>query len=207
MKWKGYGEDRSSTWEPWENLLSADVEAEARATRTASLGRSEAALMKAVVVTLKAALEERSLDTSGLKPVLVSLLLEALEKEDAKKKRGVAMAVGPPPAGAAAVSDVLHAENTARNDDNRTAGCPGVRPADLSQTSSRMRSPSPATPAQTRADATSAGTPPQLDHTVGHPLSARGRQQLAEDTGVSCTDLRRAPAETHGASLNTSAQC
>jgi hypothetical protein len=59
------------------------VEAEARAMRTASLGRSEAALMKAVLVTLKAALEERGLDTSGQKPVLVSRLLEALKKEDA----------------------------------------------------------------------------------------------------------------------------
>ena len=76
------GEERN-TWEPWENLLSASVEAEARATRTALLGRSEAALNKAVMVTLKAALEERGLDVSGQKAALVSRLLEALLKEDA----------------------------------------------------------------------------------------------------------------------------
>ena len=36
--------------------------------------------MKAVLVTLKAALEERGLDTSGQKPVLVSRLLERLSR-------------------------------------------------------------------------------------------------------------------------------
>ena len=52
--------------------------------RTASLARTEAGLSKAVMVTLKAALEERSLDTAGQKPVLVSRLLQALLKEDSE---------------------------------------------------------------------------------------------------------------------------
>ena len=60
------------------------MEAEARDARTASLGRSVAELSKAVVVTLKAALEERNLDTSGQKAALVSRLLEALQAEDAE---------------------------------------------------------------------------------------------------------------------------
>ena len=51
--------------------------------RNLGLARTEAGLSKAVMVTLKAALEERSLDTAGQKAALVSRLLEALLKEDA----------------------------------------------------------------------------------------------------------------------------
>ena len=57
--------------------------AERKTAAARPLGRSEAALNKAVMVTLKAALEERSLDSSGQKAALVSRLLEALLKEDA----------------------------------------------------------------------------------------------------------------------------
>ena len=48
--------------------------------RTASLARTEAGLSKAVMVTLKAALEERS-----QKPVLVSRLPEALLTKEASE--------------------------------------------------------------------------------------------------------------------------
>ena len=77
VKWKGYDQDRN-TWEPWDNLLTDGVRAEAQAARTAGLPQSREGLTKLVVVTLKAALEERGLDTSGQKAVLVDRLLAAL---------------------------------------------------------------------------------------------------------------------------------
>jgi hypothetical protein len=58
--------------------VTAEVQAEARAVRTAALPRDAAGLSKHVVVTLKAALEERGLDTSGQKAALVARLVEAL---------------------------------------------------------------------------------------------------------------------------------
>ena len=80
VKWKDYGEDRN-TWEPWDNFLNDEVRSEAKAARTAALPRTEAALLKHVAVTLKAALAERNLDTSGQKADLVSRLLAALMSE------------------------------------------------------------------------------------------------------------------------------
>ena len=56
------------------------MQAEAQRVRTAALPRDQAGLAKLVVVTLKAALEERSLDTSGNKAALVDRLLEALRQ-------------------------------------------------------------------------------------------------------------------------------
>ena len=74
VKWKDYGEDRN-TWEPWENFLNDEVCREAKAARTAALPRTEAGLAKQVVVTLKAALDERGLATTGQKAELVSRLV------------------------------------------------------------------------------------------------------------------------------------
>ena len=79
VKWKDYGEDRN-TWEPWENFLNDEVCSEAKAARTAALPRTEAGLAKQVVVTLKAALDERGLATTGQKAELVSRLLVALSE-------------------------------------------------------------------------------------------------------------------------------
>jgi hypothetical protein len=80
VKWRDCGEDRN-TWEPWENFLNDEVRREAQAARTTALPHTEAALSKHVVVTLKAALEERGLDSSGQKADLVSHLLAALLSE------------------------------------------------------------------------------------------------------------------------------
>mmetsp|Transcript_41088 Transcript_41088/g.82361 ORF Transcript_41088/g.82361 Transcript_41088/m.82361 type:complete len:133 (+) Transcript_41088:684-1082(+) len=85
VKWKddrlrSYGEDHN-TWEPWDHLLTAEVRTEAQRVRTAALPRDQAGLTKLVVVTLKAALDERGLETTGQKAELVGRLLEALQKE------------------------------------------------------------------------------------------------------------------------------
>ena len=67
--------------EPWDHLLTAEVRTEAQRVRTAALPRDQAGLTKLVVVTLKAALDERGLETTGQKAELVGRLLEALQKE------------------------------------------------------------------------------------------------------------------------------
>ena len=75
-----YGEERN-TWEPEANLLTAEVQAEAAKVREAGLPRTAAGLQKAVVVTLKAVLAARGLDTSGQKAQLVVRVLSALQGE------------------------------------------------------------------------------------------------------------------------------
>ena len=70
-----------SSPEPEANLLTAEVQAEAAKVREAGLPRSAAGLQKAVVVTLKAVLAARGLDTSGQKAQLVARLLSVLQGE------------------------------------------------------------------------------------------------------------------------------
>lgn len=65
MKWRGYEMDHN-TWEPMDNLLTGEVQAEARSVRTAALQRDHVGVAKHVLLTLQAALlEERGRDTSG----------------------------------------------------------------------------------------------------------------------------------------------
>jgi len=77
LKWRGYGEDRN-TWEPLGNLRTLEVVEEARLVREASFPFTQEGLMKVTVVTLKAVLEARGLDSSGSRKAdLVHRLLSA----------------------------------------------------------------------------------------------------------------------------------
>ena len=74
IKWQDYNEV-GNTWEPWANLLTEAVQAEAHKVKEAALP-SVAKLL--TVPLLKATLEERGLDSGGLKAALVQRLQEAL---------------------------------------------------------------------------------------------------------------------------------
>ena len=65
----------------WSLAPLVGVQAEAAKVREAGLPRTAAGLQKAVVVTLKAVLAARGLDTSGQKAQLVARLLSVLQGE------------------------------------------------------------------------------------------------------------------------------
>ena len=73
VKWKNYGEDRN-TWEPWENLLTPEVQAEAKQVKESSLPTDSTGLSKLTVARLRDALSSRGQDSTGLKAVLVDRL-------------------------------------------------------------------------------------------------------------------------------------
>lgn len=77
VKWKDYTEAQN-TWEPWEHLLTAEVQAEALLIKDASLPRDQAGLAKVTVARLKDALRARGLDSNGLKAELAARLYTAL---------------------------------------------------------------------------------------------------------------------------------
>jgi len=63
VKWKDYDDNRN-TWEPWANLLTPELQAEARAVKEAALPHDEVGLRKMTVPFLKEALEVRKLEAA-----------------------------------------------------------------------------------------------------------------------------------------------
>ena len=80
VQWKGWGEERN-TWEPWEHLLTPEVQGEAKQVKEASLPCDAAGLGKLTVGRLRDALSTRGQDTSGLKAVLIERLCAYLVQE------------------------------------------------------------------------------------------------------------------------------
>ena len=79
IKWKDQGElcfgEACNTWEPWENLLTDEVQGEAQKVKTNALPSMAS---KLTVPLLRKELAERKLETGGLKADLVARLLAAL---------------------------------------------------------------------------------------------------------------------------------